>query len=170
MSGPDTDVSGPDTSAVSNSHKRDLPLATYRGLSEFRHQVRCFLRFSEDAARTHGIEPQQHQLLLAVKGLPEGRSPTIGELAHRLQIKHHSTVDLIDRLERSGTIVREPGTRDRREVLIRLTPAGDRILRALSVEHQAELSKVGPKLMRALAAAIRQAKGSHPKTARRSVE
>lgn len=138
---------------------RDLPLATYRSLSEFRHQVRCFLRYSEDAARAHDIEPQQHQLLLAIKGLPKGRKPTIGELAERLQIKHHSAVDLIDRLERSGRIVREPGTEDRREVLVRLTPEGRRILRALSVEHQIELTKVGPRLMRALAAAIRLAKG-----------
>jgi len=139
-------------------HKRDLPLSTYRSLSEFRHQVRCFLRFSEDAARAHGIEPQQHQLLLAIKGLPQGKTPTIGELADRLQIKHHSTVDLINRLVSAGKIVREPGRDDRREVLVRLTPEGERILRDLSVEHQTELTKVGPKLMRALGAAIKLAK------------
>jgi DNA-binding MarR family transcriptional regulator len=142
---------------------RDLPPAIYRSLSEFRHQVRRFLRYSEEAARAHGIEPQQHQLLLAVKGLPKGKNPTIGELAERLQIKHHSTVDLIDRLERSGRIVREHGTKDRREVLVRLTPEGERILRALSVEHQVELTKVGPKLMRALGAAIRLAQGKSRK-------
>lgn len=140
--------------------KRDLPLATYRSLSEFRHQVRCFLRYSEDAARAHGIEPQQHQLLLAIKGMPKGKAPNIRELAERLQIKHHSTVDLINRLVTSGKIVREPGTNDRREVLVRLTPEGERILRDLSLEHQTELTKVGPKLMRALAAAIKLAKQS----------
>jgi DNA-binding MarR family transcriptional regulator len=139
-------------------HKRDLPIATYRSLSEFRHQVRRFLRYSEDAARAHEIEPQQHQLLLAIKGLPKGKAPTIGELAERLQIRHHSTVDLINRLVKSGRIVREPGTDDRREVLIRLTPEGERILRDLSVEHQTELTRTGPKLMRALAAAIKLAK------------
>ena len=138
--------------------RRSLPLSAFRSLSEFRHQVRCFLRFSEDAARAHGIEPQQHQLLLGIKGLPRGKIPTIGELADRLQIKHHSAVDLIDRLERTGRIVREPGTKDRRQVLIRLTPEGERILRDLSEEHQIELSKVGPKLMRTLGAAIKLAK------------
>jgi len=138
--------------------RSDLSLATYRSLSEFRHQVRRFLRFSEDAARAHGIEPQQHQLLLAIKGLPKGKSPTIGELADRLQIKHHSTVDLIDRLEKAGRIAREAGTKDRREVLVRLTAEGERILRALSEEHQTELTKAGPRLMRALAAAVRVAK------------
>jgi DNA-binding MarR family transcriptional regulator len=143
---------------ASEPQKRDLPLATYRSLSEFRHQVRCFLRYSEEAARAHGIEPQQHQLLLAIKGLPRGKTPTIRELADRLQLKHHSTVDLINRLAQSGRIVREPGTEDRREVLVRLTPAGERILRELSVQHQTELTKVGPRLMRALSTAIKLAK------------
>jgi DNA-binding MarR family transcriptional regulator len=146
------------TKAGPVSQQHELPLATYRSLSEFRHQVRCFLRYSEDAARAHGIEPQQHQLLLAIKGLPKGKTPTIGELAERLQLKHHSTVDLINRLVQSGRIVREAGTEDRREVLVRLTTEGERILRDLSVEHQTELTKAGPKLMRALAAAIKLAK------------
>jgi DNA-binding MarR family transcriptional regulator len=138
--------------------KRDLPLTTYRSLSEFRHQLRLFLRYSEDAARDHDIEPQQHQLLLAIKGLPKGKTPTIGELAGRLQIRHHSTVDLINRAVKTGRLVREPGTDDRREVLVRLTPEGERVLRDLSVEHRTELTKVGPKLMRALTAAIKRAK------------
>lgn len=134
--------------------RRNLPLETYRSLAEFRHQVRRFLRYSEEAARAHDIEPQQHQLLLAIKGLPRGKTPTIGELAERLQIRHHSTVELINRLERSGRVLREQGRDDRREVLIRLTPEGERILRALSVEHQIELTRIGPKLMRALASAM----------------
>ena len=138
-----------------STRRRHLPLSNCRSLSEFRHQVRRFLRFSSDAARAHGVEPQQHQLLLAVKGLPKGKAPTIGELAHRLQIKHHSTVDLINRLEKSGQIVREPGIEDHREVLIRLTGDGESTLRKLSVEHQIELTKAGPRLMRALSVAIR---------------
>ena len=134
--------------------KRNLPLGAYRSLAEFRHQVRRFLRYSEEAARAHDIEPQQHQLLLAIKGLPEGRQPTIGELADRLQIRHHSAVELINRLEKAGRVLREQGTEDRREVLIRLTEEGERVLRDLSVEHQIELTRIGPKLMEALAAAI----------------
>jgi DNA-binding MarR family transcriptional regulator len=138
--------------------KRDLPLAAYRSLSEFRHQVRCFLRYSEDASRALDVEPQQHQLLLAIKGLPKGKAATIGELAERLQIRHHSAVELINRLVETGRIVRESGTQDRREVMVRLTPEGERILRDLSVEHQTELTRTGPKLMRALAAAMKLAK------------
>src|SRR5215475_9034919 len=100
---------------------RDLSLSAYRNLAEFRHQIRKFIRYSEDAAREHGIEPQQHQLLLAIKGLPAAKLPTIGELADRLQIRHHSAVELINRMADRGVVLREPAPEDRREVLIRLT-------------------------------------------------
>ena len=76
----------------------DISMAEYQALAEFRYQIRRFLRFSEQAARATGLVPQQYQLLLALKGLPNGRKATISELAERLQIKHHSTVELIDRL------------------------------------------------------------------------
>ncbi|MBZ5605692.1 MAG: MarR family transcriptional regulator [Acidobacteriia bacterium] len=129
---------------------RDLSLASYRHLAEFRHQIRKFIRYSEDAARAHGTEPQQHQLLLAIKGLPAGKLPTISELADRLQIRHHSAVELINRLADHGAVIRETAAEDRREVLIRLTPAGERTLRALSLEHRNELRKAAPQLMKAL--------------------
>jgi DNA-binding MarR family transcriptional regulator len=133
---------------------RDLSLVGYRALSEFRHQIRLFLHFSEEAARKHGLEPQQHQLLLAIKGLPPGKQPTIGEIANRLQIRHHSAVELAGRLEERGAIVREPGAQDRREVCLRLTPSGERLLRGLSIEHRYELSTRGPALRDALDAAL----------------
>lgn len=129
---------------------RELSLAAYRSLAEFRHQIRRFLRYSEDAARAFGIEPQQHQLLLAVKGLPGGKLPTVGELADRLQLRHHTTVELINRMTDRGMVLREPATGDKREVLIRLTEEGERILHRLSVEHQTELQKTGPELRAAL--------------------
>lgn len=132
----------------------DLSLVEYRALAEFRHHIRRFLQFSADEARRHDIEPQQHQLLLAVKGLPEGRKPTIGELADRLQIQHHSAVELVNRLAEHGAIRREHGA-DRREVLIRLTRRGETLLRQLSIAHRAELETAGPVLVRALGEAIR---------------
>src|ERR1041385_5546584 len=78
----------------------------YRALAEFRYQLRRFLRVSEEAARAAGLEPQQHQLLLAVKGVPAGQAPTIAWVAERLQLKHHSVVGLVDRLVRRQLIVR----------------------------------------------------------------
>lgn len=137
---------------------RDLSLAAYRSLAEFRHQIRRFLRYSEDAARASGIEPQQHQLLLAIKGLPTGKLPTVGELAGRLQLRHHTTVELINRMTDRGMVERESGVEDKREVLIRLTEEGERILHSLSVEHQTELRKTGPELRDALDAALTLAK------------
>jgi DNA-binding MarR family transcriptional regulator len=129
---------------VQASH--DLKREQYRELAEFRRQIRQFLHFSETTAKEHGVEPQQHQLLLAVHGLPEDVKPTIGEIAARLFIQHHSAVELVNRLERTGAIARHPGTDDKREVLIRLTPAGRAILRKLALAHRDELERTGPEL------------------------
>jgi DNA-binding MarR family transcriptional regulator len=128
----------------------------YRALSEFRYQIRRFLRFSEQAAREAGLEPQQHQLLLTIRGLPPGAEPTVSELAERLQIRHHSVVELIDRLEGRQLVSRRRAEHDRRKVLVELTPEGDHMLRSLTTAHQAELQTAGPELLRALSALINQ--------------
>jgi DNA-binding MarR family transcriptional regulator len=129
---------------------KDLLSGEYRALAEFRYQIRKFLRFSEDAARTAGLEPQQHQLLLAVKGLPEGARARIGEVADRLQIQHHSTVELVDRLEENGYVNRKRSDRDKREVLIVLTPKAERVLRELSLHHHELLQNYGATLVSSL--------------------
>ena len=136
----------------------DLSLEQYRDLAEFRRQIRKFLHFSEATTREHGIEPQQHQLLLAIQGLPEGVKPTIREIASRLFIQHHSAVELVNRLESAGAIARRPGAEDRREVWIRLTPAGRAILRKLAIEHRTELERSGPELARALHSVLRHSR------------
>src|SRR5579859_2635488 len=136
----------------------DLSPAEYRALAEFRYQIRRFLQFSAEAARDLGLEPQQHQLLLAMKGLPDEVRPTIGELAARLQIQHHSAVELADRLAERGAVRREHAGDDRREVLLRLTRQGGTLLRRLSMAHHNELEKTGPILVKALTTAIRRGK------------
>ena len=105
------------------------------------------------------MEPQQHQLLLALHGLPEDVTPTIGELAARLFIQHHSAVELVNRLEATGAVARQPGTRDKREVWVRLTPAGRTTLRRLALAHRAELERSGPELADALNSVLRHARG-----------
>lgn len=124
----------------------------YRQLAEFRRQIRRFLHFSEEAARQHGIEPQQHQLLLALKGLPAGVRPTVSALSSRLCLRHHSTVELINRLVERGAVVRRTCEEDRREVLVELTPVGEEILEKLSSEHWREVQISGPELARTLEA------------------
>ncbi len=126
----------------------------YESLAGVRYQIRLFLHFSEQAARDAGLEPQQHQLMLALKGLPEEVRPRVGELAERLQIKHHSAVELINRLEAGGYVRRHTADEDRREVLVILTPKGERVLRELSFHHRDELRKRGPLLIDALKRAM----------------
>jgi DNA-binding MarR family transcriptional regulator len=127
-----------------------LTLADYESLAELRYQILRFLRFSEHAARTAGLEPRQHQLMLALKGWPGNLRPRIGELADRLQIRHHSAVELVNRLSAGGYVQRSRGTKDAREVLLSLTPKGERILRKLSLHHRVELIMRGPVLIAAL--------------------
>jgi len=132
------------------SYESDLSPIEYGQLADFRYRIRKFLNFSENACREHGFEPRQHQLLLAIKGLPESVQPTIGELARRLFLKHHSTVELVDRLERIGVVRRERNMKDAREVFVRLTPKGNTLLRTLSIAHRRELESSGLELARAL--------------------
>ncbi len=121
----------------------------YEALAEFRYQVRRFLRFSDEAARSADLEPQQHQMLLAIMGSPSERL-TIGELAERLQIRHHSAVELAARAESRGLLTRERGTEDQRQVFVALTDAGTEALRELAAAHHRELLMAAPELIRIL--------------------
>ncbi len=143
--------------------ENNLTQRDYESLSELRHQIRRFLRFSERAARDAGLEPRQHQLLLAIKGLPPEVRPKIAELAERLQIQHHSAVELVNRLEAGGFVHRERGSLDRREVLLHLTPRGERVLRELSLHHRAELRSQGPALLENLRQLISDSRIAAPK-------
>jgi DNA-binding MarR family transcriptional regulator len=130
----------------------------YRDLAEFRHQIRRFLHFSETIARANSIEPQQHQLLLAVEGLPLGAKSTIREIADRLCIQHHSAVELVNRMEKAGTVVRRPVESDRREVRVEVTPEGRALLRSLTQTHREELERTGPALAAALETVLERAR------------
>jgi DNA-binding MarR family transcriptional regulator len=131
--------------------RAELSAVDYRALAGFRYYLRRFLHVSEVIAAGAGVEPQQYLLLLAIKGLPDGRTPTIGEIAERLQVRHHSAAELIDRTEARGFVRRERGEQDRRQVLVRLTRKGDVLLRRLAARHRAELHAIGPDLTTALA-------------------
>jgi DNA-binding MarR family transcriptional regulator len=122
----------------------------YAALAEFRYQIREFLQFSARAARAHGIESGQHQLLLALKALPAEVKPTVGALAERLQLRHHSTVELLDRLAGRRFVTRVSDPDDRRQVLVRITRRGETLLEKLTQSHRAELHTAGPRLLAAL--------------------
>jgi DNA-binding MarR family transcriptional regulator len=126
----------------------------YQALADFRFEIRRFLNFSERLAHAAGIEPQQHQALLVIKGLPAHRVATIGVLAERLLIQHHSAVELVNRLEGKGLLRRARGVADRREVVLTLSRRGETLLERLTGPHRAELQSAQDKLLTALAAAI----------------
>jgi len=139
---------------------RRLTLSDYQALAEFRYQIRKFLHFSERAVQASRLERGQYQLMLAIKGMPEGVRPRIRELANRMQIQHHSTVELINRLESKKYVRRERAEDDRREVLLALTPKGERVLEELALHHHEELRTAGPSLVSALRRVMR--KGMEP--------
>lgn len=128
----------------------EISPAEYRALAEFRYELRRFLHFSEQAARAAGLEPQQHQLLLAIKGLPNDKDASVGELAERLQIQHHSTVELVNRMVERGLLERRRDDNDQRRVLVSLTPYGEEVLKKLSLLHRTELRTTGPALAQML--------------------
>jgi DNA-binding MarR family transcriptional regulator len=128
----------------------------YKLMAEFRYQIRRFLRFSEDTSRSGGLEPQQYQLMLALKGLAPDVRPRVGEIAERLQIQHHSTVELVDRLARRGLIKRRRSDSDRREVLLELTPRGDKVIQEMALRHWAEYRELAPDLIVSLKKVIRE--------------
>ena len=145
---------------------KPAPSVDYEALAEFRYQIRKFLTFSQEAARAAGIDPQQHQLLLAIRGLPEGIKPSIRAVAERLQIRHHSAVELIDRSVAHGLVQRERDGVDRRQVTIHLTPKGERLLSELSLHHRDELRTAGRELARVLRSIIAGSDGSLRRSAR----
>src|SRR3979490_216123 len=129
--------------------------AEFRALAEFRYQIRQFLNGSEQAARAAGLEPQQYLFLLAVRGLPAGHTATIRELAERMQLRHHSTVEMVNRLERQQLLRRERSRAERRQVVLHLTPRAEKILSRLARQRIEELRTAAPTLVRALTTAIR---------------
>lgn len=130
--------------------KSKITKSHYETLAEFRYALRKFIHFSEAAAQAVGLTPQQHQAMLAIKGFPGRDRITIGELAERLQIKHHSAVGLANRLVAEKYIRRLSDGKDRRQVYVTLTSRGESILNKLSATHQSQLSHIGPQISRLL--------------------
>jgi DNA-binding MarR family transcriptional regulator len=127
-----------------------LTLMDYQALAEFRYQIRKFLHFSDQAVEAAGMERGQYQLMLSIKGMPDGSRPRIRDVANRMQIQHHSAVELINRLEAGGYVRRERALDDRREVLLALTPKGEKVLAELALHHHEQLQEAAPRLVEAL--------------------
>jgi DNA-binding MarR family transcriptional regulator len=140
---------------------RNTSPAEYRALSEFRSLIRRYLTNGEIAARSVGLEPQQYVSLLTMRGMPPGQQATIRSLADRLHIRHHSAVELVDRMEKRGLCRRERSKTDRRLVLLHVTPRGEKLLSRLVRYRIAELQETGPSLAHALGALLGPASRKH---------
>lgn len=140
-----------------------IPSSDYRALAELRFRIRQFICEGDAAAYEAGLEPQQYLMLLALRGLPEGEEPTVRSLSERLMIKHHSTVELIDRMEKRGYVRRTRGIEDRREVRVSLLPKGQKQLDAVVRQRMVELRSTGKDLVRAIEAILQASKNGVPK-------
>lgn len=129
-------------SGVRTGKVSDVTDAEYRALAQFRRALRSFIRFSEEAARGAGLTPAQHQLLLAVRGADGDQPPTIGQIAESLKLRHHSTVELVDRAEKAHLIRRVADDTDRRRQRLVLTDQGAKKLAELSAAHREELRRL----------------------------
>lgn len=132
----------------------EVTTAEYRALAELRHHIRHFVREGDSVARAVGLEPQQYLLLLAIRGLPEDAEATIRVLADRLALKHHSMVELIDRLETHGYVRRTRSRDDRRRVLVSLLPRGEKLLEQVARHRIEELRTTGTALVNAISALL----------------
>jgi DNA-binding MarR family transcriptional regulator len=140
----------------------------YRGLAELRYRIRRFLQEGDDTARQAQLEPQQYLLLLAIRGLPEGQEATIRTLADRLSLRHHSTVELVDRMEAHGYVKRTRGREDRRQVLVSLHPRGERLLEHVVQQRIIELRANGRALVQAISGLLETRPETKPSSANRA--
>lgn len=139
------------------------PITTteYRALAELRHRIRLFLREGDATARTAGLEPQQYMMLLAIRGLPAHEDASIRTLAGRLALKHHSAVELLDRLEKHGYVRRSRSREDRRQVFISLLPRGQRALDEVARQRISELRASGVALVGAIEALLEKGRNGN---------
>jgi DNA-binding MarR family transcriptional regulator len=134
--------------------RRRVSLEEYRALAEIRFLIRRYLQNSEEAVRAVGLEPQQYMSMLQLRGLPAGQQPTIQALAERMQLRHHSVVELVNRMEKGELLQRQRAKKDRRFVLVRMTPKAENLLDKLVRRRIAELRATGHDLVRSLGVVV----------------
>jgi DNA-binding MarR family transcriptional regulator len=142
----------------------DISVDEYRALAKLRYRIRQFLSEGDAIARSAGLEPQQYLLLLTIRGMPENEEATIRALAERMALKHHSAVELIDRLEVHGYVRRTRNRDDRRRVLVSLLPRGERILEQVARHRIGELRANGHALVHAISQLLEKPNGASTKT------
>ncbi len=128
----------------------------FQDLAEFRYQIRRYLRFTEEESRKAGIEPQQYLLLICMRGMPDGMSPTLTNVAERLQLKHNSVVELVDRCVEKGLVTRSAYHHDKRTVVLALTEEGKKVMEGLAVLFHKQMRQLAPEFLAALLALVKE--------------
>jgi len=137
--------------AAKAKHSRAAHAVDYKALAQFRYRLRIFLAFSEKAAARHGLTPQQHQALLGIKGFVDSGPAAVSDVARFLLVRHHSAVELVNRMEKRGLIRRASDPDDRRRVHLKLTAKGEQKLQAISRMNVEELRRAAsPAMIRLL--------------------
>ena len=151
---------------------KDLTTPEYQALAELRYRIRKFVREGDDVASAAGLEPQQYLLLLMIRGIPAGQEATVSILAERLALKHHSVVELLDRMEAHGYVRRSRNREDRRTVLVSLLPRGEKMLEQVAQHRIEELRASGAALVNAISSLLENGQASRGmrKTAGRSAK
>ena len=140
------------------NRKREIADGEFRALAELRYRLRRFVQQGDVAARKAGLEPQQYLLLLAIRGLPEGQESTIRVLAERLLLRHHSAVELVNRMQKHGYLRRMQSQSDRRKVLVLLQPRGARLLELVAAQRISEIRSEGRALGETITALLQKSK------------
>jgi len=144
--------------------RKKISTAEFRALAELRYKIRSFLKEGDAAARLAGLEPQQYLMLLAIRGLSPDTPPKIQTFAERLSLKHHSAVELVDRLEQRGLVRRTRSKEDRRQVLVSLLPRGEKLLERVVQQRIGELRASGRELVKAIDALLRDERARNSRT------
>ncbi len=139
---------------------KPITSAEYQALAELRYRIRKFVREGDAVAVSAGLEPQQYLLLLMIRGIPQDQEATVRALAERLALKHHSVVELIDRLEAHGFVRRSRSREDRRTVLVSLLPRGEKMLEQVAQHRISELRASGAALVNAISALLENGRPS----------
>jgi DNA-binding MarR family transcriptional regulator len=143
---------------------KKITATEFRALAELRYRIRLFLKEGDATARAEGLGPQQYLMLLAIRGLPPEMPGKIRTLADRLALKHHSAVELVDRLEQHGYVKRTRSRADKRQVLVSLLPKGQKLLERVVLKRIGELRTSGRELVQAIDALLDDRRGSEKRT------
>ncbi len=88
-------------------------------------------RLTKERARDFGLTGPQ---LAVIKMLDQLGSLSLSSLSERIRAQNSTVTGIVDRMVREELVLRERSEHDRRIVLIRLTPKGQKLARQIPVE------------------------------------